>query len=310
VVNGLLWQGEVCNLIAKSKVGKSWTGYSLGLSVVTGSEWLLHFRCTKGRVLLIDDELHVEDIAHRIPSVAEAMCLQPADYRDQFDVLPLRGDLRSIHELGSLFTDTGRGKYALVIIDALYRMLPDMSENDNAAMAGVYNAVDRYAAMTDAAFVLIHHASKGSQSDKDVTDVGAGAGSQSRAADTHLILRPHEEESCVVLDAAVRSWPPVKPLALRWEFPVWVPDCTLDPSELKGRLTAREQQQNTKDADDAEKIVAALKAGPATARALRPKTGISKDRLGRLLDKMEHGERIVTKEKKLRGNACREYRLP
>ncbi len=44
-----------------------------------------------------------------------------------------------------------------------------------------------------------------SQAGKAITDVGAGAGSQSRATDTHLILRPHEEKNCAVLDAAVRS---------------------------------------------------------------------------------------------------------
>jgi hypothetical protein len=60
-----------------------------------------------------------------------------------------------------------------------------------------------------------------------------GAGSQSRATDTHLVLRPHEQDGCVVLDAAVRSWPPVAPLCLRWEFPVWLPDNTLDPAALR-----------------------------------------------------------------------------
>jgi RecA-family ATPase len=67
-----------------------------------------------------------------------------------------------------------------------------VSENDNASMAAVYNAIDRYADRLGCCFVAIHHASKGSQAEKSVTDVGAGAGSMSRAADTHLILRPHE----------------------------------------------------------------------------------------------------------------------
>ncbi len=70
-------------------------------------------------------------------------------------------------------------------------------------------------------FVLVHHASKGNQSVKSVTDVGAGAGSQSRATDTHLVLRHHQEPGCVVVDAAVRSWPPIEPQCLRWSFPVW-----------------------------------------------------------------------------------------
>ena len=48
------------------------------------------------------------------------------------------------------------------MLDAFYRALPaDTDENDNGAMAGVYNMIDRYAEMLGSAFVLIHHISKG-----------------------------------------------------------------------------------------------------------------------------------------------------
>jgi hypothetical protein len=55
----------------------------------------------------------------------------------------------------------------------------------------------------------------------------------SRATDTHLILRQHEEEEVVVLDAAVRSFPPLEPLCMRWTFPVWQVAQGLDPAALK-----------------------------------------------------------------------------
>ena len=60
-----------------------------------------------------------------------------------------------------------------------------------------------------------------------------------------LVLRPHEEDGCVVLDAAVRSWPPVEPRCLRWTFPVWNPDDSLDPEALKveGRKRKREKPE-------------------------------------------------------------------
>ena len=70
----------------------------------------------------------------------------------------------------------------------------------------------------------MHHATKGNQSDRRVTDVGAGGGAQARAADTHLVLREHEQPNMVVLDAAVRSFPPIEPMTLRWSFPLWLPD--------------------------------------------------------------------------------------
>ena len=49
-----------------------------------------------------------------------------------------------------------------------------------------------------------------------------------------------------VVDAAVRSWPPLEPRCLRWEFPVWQPDEYLAPADLKfersnGRGRSQEQ---------------------------------------------------------------------
>ena len=72
-----------------------------------------------------------------------------------------------------------------------------------------------------------------------MTDVGAGAGSQSRATDTHLVLRAHEEQDVTVLDGAVRSWPPLAPFCLRWCFPVWIRDDNLDPLALRSERSRR-----------------------------------------------------------------------
>ena len=43
----------------------------------------------------------------------------------------------------------------------------------------------------------------------------------------------NSEAGVVVLEAAVRSWPPVEPVALRWKFPVWMRAEGLDTSALK-----------------------------------------------------------------------------
>jgi hypothetical protein len=121
-------------------------------------------------------------------------------------------------------------------------MPPDTDENDNGTMARVYNQFDNYSNLLLCSFVLVHHASKGNQSGKAVTDVGAGAGAQSRATDTHLVLRPHQEDDCVVADAVVRSWPPVAPRCLRWQFPLWEPDDTLDPEALRQERPRRREK--------------------------------------------------------------------
>ena len=43
VVDGLLREGETVNVIANSKAGKSWLGYGLAWSIITGESWLGQF---------------------------------------------------------------------------------------------------------------------------------------------------------------------------------------------------------------------------------------------------------------------------
>jgi hypothetical protein len=275
VVHGLLREGETLNVIASPKVGKSWLVSDLALAVATGRPWLDLFSCEQGRVLLIDNELHKETSASRIPKVMEARGITLADCDDRIDVVNLRGKLKDIFGLGPCFARIEPGRYKLVVIDAFYRAMPrDTDENDNGTMAQVYNVLDAYAAKLRCAFVLIHHSTKGNQSGKAITDVGAGAGAQSRAADTHLVLRPHEEPGVAVLDAAVRSWPPIEPRCLRWSWPVWTVEESLDPADLKSEKPRRKpkpapQPEPTKVEWDAERFTAAFVSDqPATRLAI------------------------------------------
>ena len=234
VIHGLLRMGETMNVIAPSKVGKSWLVTDLALTVATGRRWLETFETEAGNVLLLDNELHAETTANRIPKVAAARSIAFPEIAETVFIDNLRGRLKDIFSLAPYFQSLQPGYFKIIVMDAFYRFLPkDTDENSNANLTDIYNQLDSYAATLGCSFVLVHHASKGSQSGKSVTDVGAGAGSQARATDTHLILRPHEEQDCIVLDAAVRSWPPIEPRCLRWTFPVWTPDDTLDPAALR-----------------------------------------------------------------------------
>jgi hypothetical protein len=242
VIHGLLRVGETMNIIAPTKIGKSWLAANLAFAVATGRDWL-GFNTCSGDVLIIDNELHPETLASRLRRVADAKAIPLADVAEHITILPLRGKLQNLLSLGSYFRDQIPGRFRLVIIDAYYRTLPpNLDENDNAAVAGLYNIIDQYADHLRGSFVLIHHASKGNQSAKSVTDVGSGAGSQSRAADTHLILRPHQEQDVVVLDAAVRSFPPVNPRCLRWSFPRFTPADELDPADLAETASRRRRK--------------------------------------------------------------------
>ena len=266
-------------MVSVSKIGKSWLGYNLAISVVTGRTWLDRFPTTEGKVLLVDNELQRSTLAKRIPKVGDAMGIFQSEYHGDLDVWPLRGKLKSLQNLVADFETVEHGYYRLIIMDAKYRFVTDgASENDNAAEAMFYNLVDRIAEMTGAAILLIHHSSKGSQSDKRVTDVGAGAGAQSRAADCHMILREHEQDDCVVLEAAVRSYAPVEPMVLRWDFPLWTADQEASPDRLKRQPSGQEKRQIAMDREGKEKIINVLTQGPATLNGIRSSTGFGEPR--------------------------------
>jgi len=234
IIDGLLRVGETMNVIAPPKLGKSWLVMDLAMAVATGRKWLDTYQTHQGNVLLLDNELHAETSSDRIPRVARARGIGVESISASMFIDNLRGRLPDINALHFYFKGIKPGFFKMVILDAFYRFMPkDTDENSNGNVTDLYNVLDRYATDLQCSFVLVHHASKGNQSIKSVTDVGAGAGSQARATDTHLVLRHHQEPDCVVVDAAVRSWPPLEPKVLRWEFPVWLSEDLLDPTELK-----------------------------------------------------------------------------
>ncbi|MCY3019270.1 MAG: AAA family ATPase [Planctomycetota bacterium] len=252
LIHGLLRRGEVMNLIGSPKTGKSAMAQSLMMAVISGGMFLGKFQCERGRVLDVDNELHLETLVHRNIAVCKALNIAPEQAAKVIDLIPLRGELVDLVRLEKEFEAIRPGSYAVIILDAFYKMFPgDLDENSNADMASLYNLIDHYADCLDTAFVLIHHTSKGLQSDRNITDVGAGAGAQSRAADTHLILRPHDEEGVVVVDAAVRSWPPVPSFCARFTYPTWELAPHADPTMLKrgGASIRRDAEKAARDAD-------------------------------------------------------------
>ena len=270
IIEGILREAETMNLIAASKVGKSWLTIDLAFAVAMGMPWL-GFETIKGKVLIIDNELHPQTIAHRLRRVAEARQIGFDQLRGRIDIIHLRGRLQSIFNIGAYILLLPPGSYQLVVIDAQYRTLPaDMDENSNGNMAAIYNQIDRYADHLKAGFALVHHATKGDQSQKQITNVGSGAGAQSRAVDAHCIIRPHEENNVFVLDAVCRSWAPVSPRCLRWDFPTFAVDEQTDPTALKSgrgrngradddaKRQAAKQKQDEKEADQESRLLAAL----------------------------------------------------
>ena len=304
VIKGLLREGETCNIIASPKMGKSWLAGGLAWSIARGIEWM-GFETTQGRVLIIDNELHSQTLSARLSAISNEMQIE-TEYHENLDVLSLRGAACGVQELQGYGINSGR--YSLIVIDALYRTLPDgTSENDNAQMMAVYNHLDRLAANIGSAIVVIHHSSKGDQTTKGITDVGSGAGAISRAADTHLVIRPHEEEGFAVLEAVTRSFKSPEPVTIEFQYPVWL--TSGNPATIRTTKQALAIRQKESDAEADELVKKSMANGKRLSNSeLRSKTGMGADRITRSLNRLNAvGKRCKSKRT---GRVTERFSLP
>lgn len=307
LVDDILRKGETMNIIAAAKVGKSHLAAGLAWSVATGRPWLGH-EVVESRVLIIDNELHAGTLAHRLNRIANEMMIE-FDERDSIDVVCLRGKGMDIKGIGEQLEKLNPDHYGLIVIDALYRTLPEKtSESDNAHMMMIYNRLDQIAFQSNAAVAVVHHASKGDQHGKAVTDVGSGAGSISRAADTHLVIRPHEQPGLAVLECKCRSFDDPDPISIKWEWPMWSLDTTKPEVKIpKGR---GDEKRNSEKKETERKVLEIL-AGAMTDESGQPaeledqwlslssihkKTDFSRDRVRGAVNRLLDSESIEAKE--------------
>lgn len=261
LIEGLLRVGETMNLISATKVGKSWMAINMALSLATGRPWMKVFKSATCRVLHIDTELHRETLAFRQDAVARAMFINKIP--DNYASIAVRGCSWDIDQIGDLARDV---EPQVIVIDALYRAMPsETQENDNSSMTTIYNTLDAVADEFQSAVIVVHHNTKGDQSKKATTDIGSGAGSISRAVDTHFTLVPHKYERHYVARADLRSWAPMPHVVLEWDFPTWTPKPHLDASELRSAGKAGEPLGGDHGAAAAERMMRADEAKQASS---------------------------------------------
>ena len=237
LVGGLLRRGEIMNWIGAPKTGKSWLLSRLIMGMVSGGGFTgkrqddLYVK--EGRVLLIDVELHPETLENRLHDVARQMRVTAEQCRERLDVMSLRGEWATLDDVEATVEAQPAGTWSVIALDAFYRFIPPgMRENENADMTQIYNQLDRIAKKADAAIVVVHHTTKGTQTEKSTMDVGAGAGAIGRATDTHVTFLRHRKDGYLVMNAETRSFRRPSPKVIHLDPPDIAFDATMDPSDL------------------------------------------------------------------------------
>jgi hypothetical protein len=228
IVAGVLHAGGKSVVSGCSKSYKTWLLTDLGISVATGTAWLNEFLTKQGRALYINLEIQEPFFANRIRTICDGrhLKLEPGT----LDVWNLRGYAM---DLPRLLRRIAHGKYGLIVVDPIYKLLHGRDENKAGDIASLMNEMEVLAVQTGAAVVFGAHYSKGNQAQKESIDRIGGSGVFARDPDTIINFTRHEEDDCFAVEMTLRNHAPQKPFVVRWEFPLFVVDDMLDPANLQ-----------------------------------------------------------------------------
>ena len=231
-VAGLIHQGSKTAVGGGSKSYKTWLLTDLAVSIAAGVKWLGH-ATLQGRVLYVNLEIQRSFYRKRVEAIARAKQLPfNGVWRKNLDVWNLRGYCMDAESLCKILRQKLAG-YALVVVDPLYKIVGNREENSNDQITSLLNLLESVARETGAAIAYGNHFSKGNQATKESIDRISGAGAFARDPDTILTLTRHESDGAYTVEATLRNFPPIEPFCVRWEYPLFVSDETLDPAKLK-----------------------------------------------------------------------------
>jgi len=238
LVPGLIHAQAKVSLGGGSKSFKSWVLMDLACALSSGGEWL-GFQVPEhsARVLYLNFEIPEFFFLERLHHIRRARGLKQVP--GNFDVWCLRGYGASHDRLiPAILARAKEEPYDIIFADPLYKVYSQSTdENSAGGIAAVLNSIEHLAVETGSAVIWGTHFSKGNQAGKEPMDRISGSGVYNRDPDAILILTQHKQHDNVqptyTVDVTVRSYPPVSPFVIRWEFPRMVAAPDLDPATLK-----------------------------------------------------------------------------
>lgn len=230
LISGLLHQGSKLALGGGSKSFKSWTLLDLAIAVAYGLPWL-RFETTAAPVLYINFEIPPWSWQHRLKTICAARAITQIPGR--LTLWNLRGFATNYSTLLPKILAIAKNRFALIIIDPIYKLYGQADENSASDIAALLNALDFLITQTQAALAWGSHFSKGNQSAKDSIDRVSGSGVFARDPDSLIMFTKHEIDDAFTVESTLRNFPPVPPFVVKWNYPALTLAQDLDPARLK-----------------------------------------------------------------------------
>ena len=199
------------------------------------------FKTQKKKVLFINFEIRREFIADRLKIVQQQKKLTALGNLDIWNLRGQTADFEALTE--SIIQRAGKGNYALIILDPIYKAMVGKSENVSSTVSVLCNQVEQIVEATGAAVVFAHHYTKGNAAKKNQMDRMSGSGVFARDADTIITLTEHEQKDCHSVEMTLRNLAPQPPFVVEWKYPVMVERQDLSPSDFKSNVAVADEYE-------------------------------------------------------------------
>lgn len=233
VIEGLLRESEIILMGGQAKRWKSWARADMLYCIGNGFKWL-NFPTVQGLVIHFDLELLEADLRWRFDQIHQSYCKEGFNGSlANLRYVPLRGKSFTIADLEEHAEQLKKPHYAVASLDPIYRLLATKNESDPTAVGELLNKFLSLGSDIKAAIALLQHFSKGDQSQKDAQDRFSGSSVWARYPDALMTFTDHQDEHCFTCEFTLRSFQPIEPFTVRWQFPRFRIDTALDPEKLK-----------------------------------------------------------------------------
>jgi hypothetical protein len=276
-----LWGSRSVGVIGGApKCGKTWLGLDIALSVATGTACLDQYSVPEpGPVLMYLAEDSLPAVRERVAGMARHRNIELS--KVEIHVITA-GALRLDRDRDRmrLLETTRRLRPRLLLLDPLVRLhgIDENNASEVAALLAYFRSLQR---LLDVSVILVHHTRKNA-----TAGVAAGLGLRGSSdihafGDSNLYLRHAKER--LVLVTEHRAAPAAPPIHLAL--------ITANPETIHLEVIAQHQDAKPRGLEDL--VLDILSGGVVLTRAkLRDRLAVKNERLGEVLESLEHSGRL------------------